>query len=153
MRQYDQAIAEAKKALELDPNFFLAYGELGLAYSQKRIHELAIEALQKGLDVGKNHPRIEGLLGYAYVAAGQKAEAQKVLKGLKDPSKLRFGCAFAIARIHAALGEKDQAFEWLGKACDERDPNLIWLKVDPTMDNLRSDPRFAQVLKDMGLPP
>jgi hypothetical protein len=55
--------------------------------------------------------------------------------------------------VHAALGEKDQAFEWLRKACDERDPHVIWLKVDPTLENLRSDPRFTQVLRDMKLPP
>jgi hypothetical protein len=64
----------------------------------------------------------------------------------------RFGGAFASTRIYAALGENNQALAWLRKACDERDPLVIWLKVDPTLDNLRKDPRFAQVLKDMGLP-
>ncbi len=75
-----------------------------------------------------------------------------MLDELKGPNR-RFGCAFAIAQIHAALGEKDPAFEWLRKACDERDTRVIWLKVDPTMDNLRTDPRFTQMLKDMRLPP
>jgi hypothetical protein len=73
------------------------------------------------------------------------------LKGLA--AKGRFGCPFQIARTYAALGEKDPAFEWLRKACEERDPLVIFLKVDPTLDNLRPDPRFVQVLKDMGLPP
>jgi TolB-like protein/Tfp pilus assembly protein PilF len=152
MRQYDQAIAEARKAIELDPNFFPAYGELGRAYAEKGMHSQAIAELQKGLNQGKGHPRIRGLLGYAYAAAGQNAEARKELEELKGPNR-RYGCAFAITRIHAALGEKDQAFEWLRKACDERDSNVIWLKVDRTLDNLRSDPRFTQILKDMGLPP
>ena len=85
--------------------------------------------------------------------AGRRAEAQKVLEELKDPAKLRFGCPFAIARIHAALSEKDQAFEWLQKACDELDPHVIWIKVDATLDSLRSDPRFDALLREMRLPP
>jgi serine/threonine-protein kinase len=153
MGQHDRAIAEAKKALELDPNFFLAYGELGLAYTQKGMYEEAIAALHEGLKRGRRHPRTQGLLGYAYAKAEQKGEAQKVLEDLRGLPKPQFGHAFASARIHAALGEKDQAFKWLQKACDEREGLVIWLKVDPTLDNLRSDPRFAQVVKDMGLPP
>jgi hypothetical protein len=94
------------------------------------------------------------VLGYTHARAGQPAEARRVLEELKGlAAKGRFNCPFQIARIHAALGEKDQAFEWLHKACDERDPLVVFLKVDPTLDNLRIDPRFAQVLKDMGLPP
>jgi TolB-like protein/tetratricopeptide (TPR) repeat protein len=150
MRRYDQAIAEARRAMELDPNFFLAYRELGLSYAQKGMHAEAIETLEKGLEV-QDHPRLRGLLGYAYVLAGREAEARKVLEALRESP--RYGSAFAIARIHAALGERDQAFEWLRKACDERDSLVIWLKVDATMDNLRADPRFAGVLKSMGLPP
>jgi hypothetical protein len=93
------------------------------------------------------------MLGYIYARTGKKAQAQMVLGELKGHSQGRFGFALPIARIHAALGEKDQAFEWLRKSCDERDPFVIWIKVDPTLDSLRSDPRFAQVLRDMGLPP
>jgi TolB-like protein/Tfp pilus assembly protein PilF len=153
MGRYDQAIAEAQKALELDPSFPLAYAELGTARVQKGMYEEAIAELQKALNLGQRHPRVRGMLGYAYAAAKKKTDAQKVLKDLKELAAGRFGFALPIARVHAALGEKDQAFEWLRKACDERDPHVIWLKVDPTLENLRSDPRFAQVLRDMGLPP
>jgi hypothetical protein len=65
----------------------------------------------------------------------------------------RFGFAFPSARILAALGETDQAFVSLRRACDERTPFVIWLKVNPTLDNRRSAPRFVQLLKDMKLPP
>jgi serine/threonine-protein kinase len=150
MRQHERAIDEAKKALELDPNLFLAYGELVLAYTQMGMHKEAIAA-SEGMKRLKAHPRGQGLLGYAYAKAGQRAEAQKILKqleGLTGPQR-----AFAIARIHAALGEKEQAFKWLQKACDEREGPVIWLKVDPTLDNLRKDPRFVEMLKDMKLPP
>jgi serine/threonine-protein kinase len=152
-RQYDQAIAEAQKALELDPNFPLAYAELGTAYVQKGMPEKAIAELRKALDRGQRHPRIRGVVGYAYATTGKTKEARIVLQELKELAERRFGCALGIARIHAALDEKTQAFDWLHKSCDERDPHAIWLKVDPTLDNLRSDPQFTQILKDMGLPP
>jgi serine/threonine-protein kinase len=153
MRQYDQAVVEARKALELDPNFPVAYAELGTALVQQGMSEEALAEMQKALDRGQQHPTVLGIRGYAYAMAGKKAEAHKVLDDLKGLSKGRFRFAFPIARIHAALGEKDPAFEWLRKACDERDPRVIWIKVDPTLHSVHSDPRFAQVLKDMGLPP
>src|SRR5262249_18075328 len=138
-RQYDRAIAAAKKALELDSDFPLAYAELATAYVQKRMYEEAIDELRKALDRGQRHPTVRGMLGYAYAAAGKRQEAHKVLEELHGLSRGRFGFALSIARIHAAFGEKDQAFLWLQKACKERDPHVIWLKVDPTMDSLRTD--------------
>ena len=153
MRQYDQAVVEARKALELDPNFPVAYAELGTALVQLGMSEEAIAAMQTALERGQQHPIVRGICGYAYAMAGKKAEAHKVLEDLKGLSKGRFKFAFPIARIHAARGEKDQAFEWLRKSCDERDSRVIWIKVDPTLEGVRSDPRFAQVLKEMGLPP
>ncbi|HSZ57219.1 MAG TPA: protein kinase [Tepidisphaeraceae bacterium] len=153
LRRYDQAIAVSQRTLELDPDFPLVYAELALAHVQTGRYEEAIAELQRALRQGQQHPRVRGMLGYAYAAAGRRAEAKKALEDLQGPAQSRFGFAFPIARIYAALGEKDQAFEWLRKACDERDGAVIWLKVDPTMDSLRSDPRFAQVLKEMGLPP
>jgi serine/threonine-protein kinase len=153
MRQYGLAIAEAKKALELDPNFPLAFAELGVAYAGKGMNEECHAMLHKALDSGQMHPRVQGMLGYIYAMTGKNAQAQMVLGELKGYSQGRFGFALPIARIHAALGEKDKAFEWLRKSCDERDPFVIWIKVDPTLENLCSDPRFAQVLRDMGLPP
>ena len=152
MHQYDQAIAEAQKAIELDPNFVLAYGELGMAYSRlENKHDDAVKALRTAVELGHGHPRMRGLLGYADAMAGQQEEAQKELKALLEDR--RFGSAFALARIHAALGQKDEAFKWLQQALDERDSIVIWLKFDPTLDNLRSDPRFALMLKEMKLPP
>jgi tetratricopeptide (TPR) repeat protein len=152
MRQYDRAIAESLRVLELDPNFPLAYVELGIAYVAKGMYEAATAEMHKALKSGHMHPRVKGMLGYAYASAGNRPEALKVLVELRAIAPAPFGVAFPIARIHAALKENDQAFEWLRKACDERDSAVIWIKVDPTLDNLRSDPRFAQVLNHMGLP-
>jgi TolB-like protein/Tfp pilus assembly protein PilF len=151
MRQYDRAIGEAQKALELDPNYGLAYRDLGLSYSQSDQHEKAIAALQQGLKLTKGQPWIQGLLGYAYARAEQPAEARRVLGDLKGlAAKGRFGCAFGIARIYAAIGEKEPAFQWLQTACEERDPQVVWLKVDPTLDSLRKDPQFDDLLVRMG---
>jgi tetratricopeptide (TPR) repeat protein len=151
MRRHKEATVEAQKAIELDPNFALPYGELGLAYIQENKHTEAIQELRAAVERGKGHPRSRGLLGYAYAVAGQKAEALKELQALLADG--RFGRAFAIARIQAALGENTEAIKWLRQALDERESLVIWLKFDPTLDNLRTDPRFKQMLKEMRLPP
>lgn len=152
LRQFDKAIAEAQKAFELDPNFPLAYAELGTAYVQQGRMDEAIARLRQAIDFGQKHPSVLGTLGYAFAAAGKGPEAAKVAEELAAAAPGRFGFALPIARILAALGDADPAFEWLKKACDERTPFVTWLKVDPTFDALRPDPRFAQVLSDMGLP-
>jgi serine/threonine-protein kinase len=149
MGQHDRAIDEARKAIELDPKFPVAYVELGTALVQQGKYEEAVAQMQKGLDRGQNHPLVNGIRGCAYARAGNKAEAHKVLENLKGLPK----GGFAIARIHVALGEKEQAFEWLRMSCKERDSRVIWLKVDPTLESLRKEPEFAKLLKEMGLPP
>jgi eukaryotic-like serine/threonine-protein kinase len=153
LREYDHAIAEAQRALDLDPNFPLAHAELGMARVQSGMVDDAIAALLQAITLGQKHPSIKGMLGYAYAAAGRRSEAVAVVNELMAIAPGRFGFALPIARILADVGETDQAFEWLHKACDERTPFVIWLKVDPTFDKLRSDPRFTQVLNQMGLPP
>ena len=105
------------------------------------------------LERGQESPQIKGVLGYAYAVAGNRAEAQKVLKELEALAPDHFGFAYLIACIYAALGDKDQAFVWLGKARDAREFRLIWIQVDPMMDNLRKEPEFAKVLKEMHFPP
>jgi eukaryotic-like serine/threonine-protein kinase len=153
MGNHEQAIVWAQKALEVDAKFFLAYGELGLAYSRSGEHGQAIATLEKGLGVANGQVRLRGMLGYAYAAAGKPAEARHVLDDLKGMPARPFGAAMAVARIHAALGEKDDALKWLGEACGERDSIAIFLKVDPTLESLRGDERFGSLLKEMKLPP
>ena len=85
-----------------------------------------------------------------YALSGQRTRAQLILEELNVQSS-RYGHAFEIARIHAVLGNTDQAFEWLQRACDERYWAVIYLKIDPTLEMLRSDSRFEQLLSHMGL--
>src|SRR5262249_55299037 len=152
MGEYDRASAQAKKALAIDPNFFLSRGDLALAYTRQGKHQEALAELHRAVKQSEGHPRIRGLLGYAYAKAGQTTEARKELAELQKLSD-QYGYSHAMARIHAALGEKDEAFQWLKQACEEKNSAVLWLKIDPTFENLRSHARFAQVLKEVGLPP
>jgi tetratricopeptide (TPR) repeat protein len=91
-------------------------------------------------------------LAHAYALSGKRAEAQKLLAELQELSKQRFVSPASVALIYVALGDKDQAFTWLEKAEKERDGILVRLKVDSRYDSLRSDPRFADLAKHVGLP-
>ncbi len=92
-------------------------------------------------------------LGHGYAVAGKRREAQKVLNELNDLSKQKYVSSYDIAVIYVGLGEKEQAFAWLEKAYDERSTWLEFLKVEPQLDPLRSDPRFVELVRRVGLPP
>ena len=152
-RQYDRSIQEYRKALEMDPNFAVAHWGLGRAYVEKRMFREATAELQKAIVLSGGSAVHLASLGHAYAVAGEKAAARDALSNLKDLSKRANVSPYDIALIHAALGEKDQAFEWLEKAYEQRDSSLIFLKVDPRLDPLRSDPRFQDLLRRMNFPP
>jgi hypothetical protein len=147
----DAAIEECNKILEIDPNFFPARRYLGLAYEQKGMYEEAIAEFQKALKLS-NSPLMTAILGHAYAAAGKKGEAQKTLADLQSV-KERYVSPYLTAAIYNGLGEKDQTFKWLEKAYEERDIWLMNLKVDPIFATARSDSRFKDLLKRIGLAP
>jgi len=150
-RQYDQAIEQERKTLELDPNFTQAHDTLGNAYIQKSMYKEGMAEFEKLLAVSPGNPLGLSDLGYAYAVIGRRAEAQKVLDKLAELSKEKYVPAVDRARIYAGLGEKDKAFEWLGKGYEDR--SISTIKVDPTLDPLRSDPRFIDLLRRMNLQP
>ena len=92
-------------------------------------------------------------LGHLYAVQGRKADAEKVLAELKERARRRYVSPYFIARVYTGLKEREQAFAWLEKAYEARDESLTWLKVDPVMESLRLDPRFADLLRRLGLPP
>ena len=149
--QNDQAIEQLKKTLELDKSFAMARHYLGQAYERKGMCQEAIAEIQKVRDFYGQSQIATGLLGHAYAVAGQRGEAQKMIEELKEQSKREYVWPYNIAIIHVGLGEKDQALEWLAKACEDRGDDLIYLKVEQTFDPLRSDPRFEALLKRIGL--
>jgi eukaryotic-like serine/threonine-protein kinase len=152
-RQYDQAIVQLRKTLELDPNFILARDLLGLAYLQKSMYKEAVAEFEKDLLISPANAGALTSLGSTYAAAGRRAEAQKVLDQLNESAKQKYLPAYQIARIYAGLGDKEKAFEWLEKGYEQRSLGFTIPKVNPSYDPLRSDPRFADLLRRMNLQP
>jgi eukaryotic-like serine/threonine-protein kinase len=151
-RQPDQAIEQCRKVTEMDPNFSVVHVYLGRALAFKGEYEQAIAELQTAIRLDEDSWTLASL-GHTYAIAGRREEALKLLNRLKELSTRRHVSPYHIAAIHAGLNEKEQAFEWLKKAYEQREQSLIFLKVDPLMDNLRSDSRFADLLRRVGFKP
>ncbi len=151
-RRYDQAIEEVRKVLDMEANFPPAHNLLGLAYEQKGKYEEAILEHQKVIDLSAGSAEAEvavkAMIGHAYAVWGKRGEAVKILNELLE---LRDVTPYSIAEIYVGLGEKDQAFEWLEKAYQKRNFQMVGLKVNPNFDSLRSDPRFTELLRRMNL--
>jgi tetratricopeptide (TPR) repeat protein len=156
-RQYDQAIAVYHNSLEMDPDFGVAHYLLAFAYEQKQMYEEAIVEAQKAIALYGNDKPWKGWLGRAYAAAGKKDEAVKILHELEalggKTEAQKANLALSIASIYAGLGDNDHAFEWFERLYRLRNYNIIYMKMDPKYDSLRSDPRFADLLRRMGLAP
>lgn len=151
-RRYDEAIAQCQKTLRLDPNYAMAHTHLGLAYVQKGRHNEAIAEFEKAIALSERTPDLLGHLGHAYAAAGRRGEAQRVLVELTEVSKQHHVPPYRLAEIYAALGDKDDAFAQLEQAYQAHAMHLCNLKVEPTLAPLRADPRFADLLRRVGLP-
>ncbi len=118
--------------------------------SQKRMYNEALTEVNRALTLDAD-TRTIAIIGYVYASAGRRDEARKVLGQLEELSKRKYVPPFFVAIIYVGLGEKDRAFEWLEKAYQERNPNLVNLKVQPKFDAIRSDPRYADLLRRVGL--
>ncbi len=152
-RQYDRAIEQLRRTLELDPNFPQAHLYLAMVHEQKGMQEEAIVEYQRVITlVGRDQRALAGL-GYAYAVSGRRGEALKLLSELNELSKRRYVPSHAVALIHIGLGQKDQAFACMERAYEERAHLVVDLKVAPVFDPLRSDPRFQDLVRRVGLPP
>jgi len=150
-RDYDQAIAQCRKTIELDPSFISSYNCTAQAYEQKGMYDEAIADMKKAAVLSGDDPGVITELAFAEALAGQKAEAQKTLKALKERSAHEYIDPALIALIYIALGEKNQAFIWLDKAYAARSSWMTWLKVEPKFDSLRSDARFTDLMRRVGI--
>ncbi len=150
LRRYDDAIQQYKKTLELDPNFSATRLNLGMAYELKGMYEEALSEYQK-IGGEPKSPLVQALVGHALAASGRQAEARKVLDAVTASSNGKAGWGYFIALIYTGLNEKDQALEWLKKACAERSGHMTDINVDPMFDSLRSDRRFQGLLHCLGL--
>jgi serine/threonine protein kinase/tetratricopeptide (TPR) repeat protein len=152
-RQWDPAIEQLRNAIELDPTFWFTHCFLGRAYEQKGKLPEAIAEFQRALELEKDNAETWSSLGHAYALSGNKAEAQKMLDHLKELSAHTWVAPYNVAVIYAGLGDRDQAFAWLDRAYKDRSYYLaVYLTTDPRMDSLRSDPRFGELQRRVGLP-
>jgi TolB-like protein/Flp pilus assembly protein TadD len=150
-RQYDKAIEQLRKTLELDQSFYRAHWTLGVAYELKASFPEAIAEYQKARALDDD-PRALAMLGHAYAISSKRDEALKALDQLKELAKRRYVSPINFVFIYVGLGEKDEAFQWLETCYQERDPQMTRLKVNPLFDPLRSDARFTELMRRVGLP-
>ena len=155
-RQYDNSIQMARDLLVRVPDDTWEMAILGWDYEQKGMHEQAIAEFKKAVELtDKGSPRFSPFylasLAHAYALAGRQSDAEQVLHGLLERARQSYVSPFDIALIYSALGQKDTAFTWMTKAVAERSTWLVYSKWEPRLDPLRSDPRFQDLLRRIGL--
>jgi TolB-like protein/Flp pilus assembly protein TadD len=150
-RQYDRAIDEARKALEVEPTMLLIYYHLGQSLVQKGNYADAIAVLSKAGKASGDASVFVMALGHANALAGNRAEAGKAIAELAARAQKNYVPALYTAAIYTGLGDRDNAMKWLEKAFEERTEYLIFFNVEPMADPLRSDPRFQDLLHRIGL--
>jgi len=151
--RYDEAIEQLKKVTESEPNFWLVHSILGQTYLAKGNLPDAMRELELADSLSPHTMRNMALLGDAYALAGRRAEARKLLEDLISLSRNRYISPIYMAIPCIGLGQKDQAFDWLEKAYDDRSDWMVLLQTDPVFDPIRSDPRFQNLLHKVGIQP
>jgi non-specific serine/threonine protein kinase len=149
--QYERATEQLKKTLDMDPNFAPARRTLEVVYAQRGMHREALAEWQKALTLAGN-PELAASLEHDFTTSGYQGLLRDWNEGLKAIAQGGYVSPYGIAQSHARLGEKAPALEWLARAYNERDSRLVALKVDPCFDALRSDPKFQDLLRRIGLP-
>jgi Flp pilus assembly protein TadD len=149
-RLYDEAVQKSKKILEMDPNFAVGHYELGQALEQKHMHDEAIVEFQRAIELSGHSGAFDSNLGYAYAVSGRKEDAIKIVNDLEARHDQNPSADADIALIYVGLGDQDQAMISLNKACEARFKASILLR--PAFDPLRSDARFQDLLRRIGIP-
>src|SRR6266436_1257373 len=150
----NEGMASMQKALELDPSFSDASLVLARAYLTQGMFQQAIAELQEALTFNETEVLVLGALAHVYARAGQREEALKLVAKLEriEAEERGYVAPFGIIWAYAGLGDKEQAFAWLEKSYQEHRDRIVWLNVDPLLEPLRSDPRFQDLLRRVGLP-
>lgn len=150
-REYNLALKSGQKTLEMDPNFALGHVTLGQIYIRKEMHTEAVAEFQQAVTLTKGAPYMIALLAHAYALSGKKDEARRLLGELDSLAKRRYVSSYHRALIYLTLGQKEQTFKWLNQAIDDRQNIMIFIEHDPRLDELRSDVRFQELLRRVGL--
>lgn len=151
-REYDRSIVQLRDTLEMDPAYEWAHLTLGQAYEQKGQFGLAIEELQKAVELSHSSPLTISALAHAEALSGNHAAAKKLLTQLDGLSKKQYVSPFYVATVYLGLGRNDEAMNWLEKAYTDRSNGLVFLKVEPELDPLRTNPRFAALQSRLNFP-
>jgi TolB-like protein/DNA-binding winged helix-turn-helix (wHTH) protein/Flp pilus assembly protein TadD len=151
-RQYDRAIAQLRNTLEMDPSYELPHLVLGQAYEEKGAFDLAIPELQKAVELSHGTPLMVSALAHARARAGNKEEAEKLLAQLERDAKTKYVSPYYFAIVYLGLGDNDQAMNWLEKAFADRSNGLVFMRVEPELDHLRSNPRFLALQQRLRFP-
>jgi serine/threonine-protein kinase len=151
-RRYDEAIRAYSRILEMDPSWYKPYTSMGRAYLQKGQYDKAIELLEKGRSLVGDMPYILGALGQAYGLRGSVSEARRVLIRIEEIAATRPVPATVFALVHIGLGENEPALTWLERGVNRHQSSVVALKVHPAYDDLRREPRFQAMLRQIGFP-
>jgi TolB-like protein/Flp pilus assembly protein TadD len=149
-RQYEDAVQQCQEVLDLQPGFHRAHQLMGMVYIQQGLYPEAVAELQQAAVTSDRNRKVLGFLGFAEVMCGRRSDAERVLVELQGGER-PYVSGVDLALIYSALGDRDRTFEWLEKAYDEHDGELIWLGVDPIYDRVREDPRFRSLLERLRL--
>jgi serine/threonine protein kinase/Flp pilus assembly protein TadD len=150
-RRYDRALLESQTVVERQPDFGYARAVLGLSYAENSRYAEAVAEAQSATRLDDS-PFMLALLAQVHALSGNKSQAMRVLEDLEQLTKKRYVCSYEVATAYVLLGEKDRAFRWFDKAVEDRSDCMVVLAVDPRLDSLRSDPRFQDLLRRVGLP-
>jgi class 3 adenylate cyclase/TolB-like protein/Tfp pilus assembly protein PilF len=150
-RNYDAAIEQYGNAVKLDPTFGPAHLWFGRPYLQKGMYEEAIAEIQQAVASSGGSTISLAVLAHALASSGKEPEAKEILQGLLERSRTGYLPSYWVALVYTGLGDVDQAMAWLERAYDERSSWLVWIKVEPRFDRLRSEPRFVSLLRRMRL--
>jgi len=151
-RQLGPAVEHARRAILLDAGFWVGHMQLGQAYAAQGNTDLALEALADAARLSGRNSKAESLRAYVLAKAGRASQARTILQALEAEARARYVPPYALALIHAGLGDRDEAFGWLERAYAARDVHLIYLGIDAKWDGFRDDPRFRDLLARCGFP-
>ena len=151
-RRYDEALEQLQRTVVLDPNYPVTHWILGLLLRKTGTYELAITEGEKGVALSGGSPLMRAALAHTLAAAGRTQEALQILEDLTNQAKNRYVAPYFFAGIHLGLGENDRAMECLERSYDMHSHWLIYLRIDPSMDPLRDNPDFQNLLGRLDLP-
>jgi len=151
-KNYDQAIAEMRKALQMDPAVARAHAQLGLTLFAAGQQDEGINELETAVRLAQKNRRFQANLGWAYAVSGRTADARRILEALEQRARQEYVSPVAIAMVHAGLRENDQALHWLEQAYEQRDFDLVFAQRWLAFESLRREPRFQELMRRIGLP-